>query len=310
MVIQSLVLEVSYNRPKLSPCARWNPDALTFANSSTMIAISTGLFVDTSNTVYATAFNLTSVLVWPVGSPNATRSIFSGLTLSHSIFVTIDGDAYVDNGNTYHQLEKWAANASNSTIAMYVNGPCGGVFVDIYGSIYCSLTLSHLVLKRSFDRDANTSAIVAGNGTAGPAPDLLHQAYGIFVNIDLSLYVADCYNDRIQVFRPNQLNATTVAGTGAPDTIILNQPGGIVLDMDGYLFITDRSNHRIVGSGPNGFRCIAACTGSNGLAADQLYQPFALSFDTFGNLYVTDANHHRIQKFILARNTCGKPLQS
>ena len=301
---------VSYNRPKISPCASWNPNAVTFADSSTMIATSTGLFVDTNNTVYATAFSLHSALVWTTGSPNATRSIFSGLTSSHSIFVTIDGDAYVDNGNTHHRLEKWATNASNSTIAMYVDGACGGVFVDIYESVYCSLTEYHRVLKRSIDGDANTTSIVAGNGTLGSAPDLLHHAYGIFVNIDLSLYVADCYNNRIQVFLQASVNGTTVAGNGAPDTIILDKPGGVALDMDGYLFITDRSNHRIVGSGPNGFRCIAACTGSNGLAADQLYQPFALSFDTFGNLYVTDTDHHRIQKFILARNTCGKPLQS
>ena len=84
--------------------------------------------------------DLPSALVWPTGSPNTTRTIFSGLMSSHSIFVTINGDAYVDNGNTHHQLEKWAANASNSTIAMYVDGVCGGVFVDIYESVYCSLS--------------------------------------------------------------------------------------------------------------------------------------------------------------------------
>ena len=306
MVIRSLVLEVSYNRPKLSPCARWNPNAVTFADNTTMIGTSTGLFVDTNNTVYATAFSLHSALVWTTGSPNATRSIFSGLTSSHSIFVTIDGDAYVDNGNTYHQLEKWATSASNSTIAMYVNGPCGGVFVDIYGSIYCSLTFSHRVLKTPVDGDANKSVTVAGKGTAGSTPDLLDTPYGIFVNIDLSLYVADFKNSRIQLFRPNQLNGIAVAGTGAPNTITLNQPTSVALDMDGYLFISDRSNNRIVGSGPNGFRCIAACTGINGIAADHLYYPLDLSFDTFGNLYVTDSGNHRIQKFILARNTCGE----
>ena len=200
-MVVSLFLEVSYNRPKISPCASWNPDAITFADNNTMIRTSSGLFVNTNNTVYATAFGLHSAVVWPTGSPNATRAIFSDLNSSHSIFVTIDGDAYADNGNANHRLEKWAANASNSTIAMYIDGVCGGVFVDIYESVYCSLTLSHRVLKRSIDGDAHTTSIVAGNGTAGSAPNLLYTPYGIFVDVDLSLYVADFNNNRIQVFR-------------------------------------------------------------------------------------------------------------
>ena len=100
-----------------------------------------------------------------------------------------------------------------------------------------------------------------------------------------------------------------MAGDGAPNTITLNQPTSVALDMDGYLFISDRSNNRIVGSGPSGFRCIAAFMGSNGRAANQLNLPFALSFDTFGNLYVSDSVNSRIQKFILARNTCGESFK-
>ena len=274
-----------------------------------MIRTSSGLFVDTNDTVYATAFGLQSVLVWPTGSTNATRTIFGGLNFSHSIFVTIDGDVYADNGYVNGRLEKWASNASNSTITMYVNGKCGGIFVDIYDSVYCSLTFSHRVLKRSIDGDANTSVIVAGSGTAGSAPNMLSSPYGIFVVIDLSFYVADYANHRIQLFQPGQLHGTTVAGNGAPHTIILYEPTSVALDMDEYLFISDRSNNRIVGSGPNGFRCIAACSGSNGPAANQLYYPFGLSFDTFGNLYVTDSDNDRIQKFVLARNTCGESLR-
>ena len=274
-----------------------------------MIQTSTGLFIDTNNTVYATACSKHSVLVWPAGSASPTRSIFSDLSCSFGIFVTIDGDVYADNGNTNHRLEKWAANASNSTNVMSTAGRCAGVFVDIYDSVYCSLPDHHQVLKRSVGSDANTFVIVAGDGTPGSAPHLLSSPHGIFVDIDLRFHVADFGNNRIQLFLQASVNGTTVAGDGAPDTITLYQPTSVALDMDGYLFISDRSNHRIVGSGPHGFRCIAACSGSNGSAANQLYYPFALSFDSFGNLYVTDSVNARIQKFILARNACGESLR-
>ena len=56
---------------------------------------------------------------------------------------------------------------------------------------------------------------------AGSASDRLADPQGIFVDIDFNLYVADNGNNRIQLFLPGQLNATTVAGIGAPGTITL-----------------------------------------------------------------------------------------
>ena len=301
-----LLLEVSYNRPTFSPCATWEPNAITFANSSNFVATATGLFVTTNNTVYATSTSLYSVLVWPKGSSNAPQSIFSGLATSYRIFVTVNGDVYADNGAYKHRVEKWAKNATNSTYVMFVSEQCNGLFVDVYDSLYCSLRNYHRVTKRTVDSDANTSITVAGNGTMGFSSTTLNNPCGIFVDIDLSLYVADYSNNRVQLFRSGQLNATTVAGSGAPGTISLNGPAKAILDGDGYLFITDHNNFRVVGSGPNGFRCIAGCTETNGSAANQFFRPYDLSFDTYGNLYVTDMYNNRLQKFLLARNSCGE----
>ena len=271
-----------------------------------MIQTSSGLFVTTKNAVYSASYALNSVLVWAEGSVNSANRIFTNLSVPHSIFVSATGDVYVDNGQNYFRVEKWAANGSSSITAMNVPGTCSGLFADIYENLYCSLEGFNQVLRKNATGDANATSIVAGNGSHGSASDLLAAPRGIFVDIDLSLFVADSDNNRIQLFRSGQLNGTTVAGTGAAGTIALYGPSGVVLDGNGYLFIADMIHHRIVGSGPNGFRCVAGCTETNGAAANQLTYPFSLSFDSSGNFYVTDQDNGRIQKFVLASNSCGE----
>ena len=304
------LLEVSYNQPIFSTCARWDPNAITFADYSTLGITSTGIFITKNNTVYATSYGLHSVLVWSEGSPNATQSIFTNLNSSNSIFVTVNGDVYADSGYAHERVDKWTKSTGTFTTAMVVNGTCGGMFVDIYDSLYCSQSGSNQVLRKNVDSDVNTSVVVAGNGTAGLGSNLLSSPYGIFVDIDLSLYVADYGNNRIQLFRAGQSSGTTVAGNGAPGTIILDRPDIVLLDGAGYVFIVDQWNFRVVGSGPNGFRCIVGCSGNNGSAANRLFVPFGLSFDSHGNLFVSDTLNNRIQKFLLARNSCGECLRS
>jgi DNA-binding beta-propeller fold protein YncE len=241
--------------------------------------------------------------VWLEGSINVTKIISDGLYQPAGVFVTIDGDIYVDNGQSNGQVDKWASNATNSTPVMYVSSSCYGLFIDVYDNLYCSMFNLHQVVMKSLHNSVSTSTIVAGTGCPGNTSNMLNNPDGIFVDINLNLYVADWANNRIQFFTTGQLNGTTVAGNGV--SISLHGPSGITLDADGYLFIVDCSNSRVVGSGPNGFRCLVGCSGY-GSASDQLWNPQGLSFDSYGNMFVTDGSNYRIQKFFLATNSCGK----
>jgi hypothetical protein len=246
------------------------------------------------------------VQVWLEGNTTPIRTLSTGLDSPYGIFVTITGDIYVDNGYTHHQVNLWTLNATNGVTTMYVSGRCWGVFLDIYENLYCSLYDSHQVIKRSFNNSANTTTILAGNGSAGSASNMLDNPRGIFVDTDLNLYVADYANNRIQFFRLGELNGTTVAGSSASGTITLSGPAGVVLDADGYLFISDNYNNRIIGSFPNGFRCIIGCSEVSGSDSNDLNSPWGISFDSYGNLFVADGYNSRIQKFFLATNSCGK----
>jgi hypothetical protein len=168
----------------------------------------------------------------------------------------------------------------------------------------------HRVVKRSLNNTAMTSVIVAGTGIHGSASNELSGPRGIFVDVNLDLYVTDCNNDRIQLFQSEESNGITVAGSASPyPTITLDCPSGISLDASKYLFIVDLGYHRIVGSGPNGFRCLVGCYGL-GSQSNQLWYPFSLSFDRFGNMFVTDQANNRIQQFLLMENSFGKVMKN
>lgn len=135
---------------------------------------------------------------------------------------------------------------------------------------------------------------------------MLHGPRGIFISTNFSLYVADCYNNRIQLFQQGRSHGTTVAGAGASGAISLLCPTSVILDGDGYLFIADSQQNRIIASSESGFRCILGCTGLAGSTSDTLQQPWTLSFDSHGNLFVTDMLNIRIQQFLLATRSCSE----
>jgi hypothetical protein len=189
---------------------------------------------------------------------------------------------------------------------MNVNSSCYGLFVDINDNVYCSMFIRHQVVKGWWSRSVMTTTVAAGTGIQGSASNELSGPMGIFIDVNLDLYVADCENDRVQLFQSGQSNGITVAGSESSNpTISLRCPSGIVLDAQEYLFIVDQKNGRIVGSGPNGFRCLVGCHGK-GSQSNQLYFPITLSFDSFGNMFVTDLSNHRVQKFEYLKSSSGK----
>ncbi|CAF4088886.1 unnamed protein product [Adineta steineri] len=169
------------------------------------------------------------------------------------------------------------------------------------------MLLHNQVVKRSLNDAVMTSnRVAAGNGGAGPASNQLRSPRGIFVDVNLDLYVADCSNNRVQLFQPGELNGITVAGSESLNpTIRLDCPTGVIVDAEKYLFIVDSKTHRIVGSGLNGFRCLVGCYG-RGAQSNQLHEPFSFGFDGFRNMFVSDRFNLRIQKFIYLKKSCDE----
>jgi hypothetical protein len=293
---------VSYNQPRFSPFASWVSNAITVATSATVGGTPYGLFVDTNNTLYAANRASSCVQILLEGQSIPTRTITDGLYAPFSVFATAAGDILVDNGYTNYRVDRWTSNGTNRTAVMSVKSICYDLFVDITNNLYCSMYLTHQVAAKSLNSDSNMWIVAAGTGCVGSTSNQLQYPWGIFVDRNLYLYVADCGNNRVQLFFSGQVTATTVAGNGAANTISLSCPSDVLLDADGYIFIVDSYNHRIVGSGPNGFRCLVGCSGPGSLS-NQLTYPISFSFDTYGNIFVVDRDNSRIQRFNLIPDT-------
>jgi hypothetical protein len=261
------------------------------------------LFVNGINTIFMINQNKNQILVWPQGSLNITKAIIGNFSYPKSLFASFNTEIYVDTG--FNRVDSWTWTSNTSVTAMNVNGSCDGLFIDSNNTLYCAISLLHQVMKLSLNDSTKTPQVIAGNGFNGSASYMLSDPRGIFVDLNFDLYVADCGNNRVQLFHSGQLNATTVAGNGSVENITLYCPTAIVLDADKNLFIADNGNHRIIELTANSSRCVVGCSG-NGSTSFQLSHPTTLSFDSYGNIFVTDQDNNRIQEFILATNSCGK----
>lgn len=295
----------SVNRPKFCPFISWDPNGITWANSTITGVNPSSVFIDRNDRIFVYATNIHQIIYWSSTSTSPVGNISCNPCITaYTLFVTNNGDVYTDNG-VRRRVEKWTSNATSYTIALSVPGSCFGLFVDRNNSVYCSLNRHHQVVRSRLGNNPNDTLVIAGNGTGGAEPFLLTNPCGIFVDDDFNLYVADSANNRIQRFAFGSMNGTTVAGNRLMGSLTLLMPMGVILDANGYMFIVDTGNHRIIGSGPLGFRCIVGCSGT-GSDANQLNSPISISFDSRGNLFVADWLNSRIQKFLLATNSCGE----
>ncbi|CAF1360257.1 unnamed protein product [Adineta steineri] len=301
---------LSFNQPKFSSTPIWNYNGITFANQSVVGQSPTGIFVNSNNTIYVANKENNTIVMWKEESVNPTKIIHGNFTQPSSLFVTSNGDIYIDDGFKNGRVQRWSAETNDFVAVMIVDSRCADLFVDINNTLYCSMYSHHQVVKRLLNDAVMTSnRVAAGTGSLGSDSDQFAGPVGIFVDVNLDLYVTDCSNDRVQLFRPGESNGITVAGsTSLNPTIELDCPSGIVLDAEKYLFIVDLGNYRIFGSGMNGFRCLVGCYGW-GSQSNQLDGPSSLSFDRSGNMFVTDYSNHRIQKFQYIEESCGKELK-
>lgn len=192
-----------------------------------------------------------------------------------------------------------------------------GVAADHLGNLYLSDTNHNCVRKIDTSGAITTVAgtgIAGFGGDGGPATGAqLNFPYGVAVDLNGNLYIADLNNNRVRRVTPDGSIATYAgsggngsSGDGGPATAAqMLSPRNVAVDSAGNLYISEFAAHRVRKVTPNGIIATAAGTGIAGFRGDggpataaQLAFPAGLALDRLGNLYIADSQNQRIREVL------------
>ena len=203
------------------------------------------------------------------GDANGTPGLdYNHLTTPWGVAVDPNNDSIYVTDYASHRVMKWKNGAGtlfagqtsvHSQNSGYFYNPTG-LFLSSTGSLYVSDYNNHKVQK--FLAGSRTSTVIAGTtATAGSSIKSITNPFGVFVDKDSNVYVADAADAPIAAFNHNPtygnhinkwpfqaLTGTLVAGTlgvGGSAATELDYPTGVYVKTNGDIYIADFVNMRI-----------------------------------------------------------------
>ena len=153
---------------------------------------------------------------------------------------------------------QYLPGATSGTVVAGGNGPgtSNNQLSNPRGLYYCSLSNSLLIANSHANNIVRwmlgasywTPVAGSGNGLSGSTTLLLNSPTDVTLDPTGNMYVADEGNQRIQLFLPDQLNGTTIAGvtdTLGSTSTLFNGPCALAIDHQFNLYVTDINNARV-----------------------------------------------------------------
>ncbi len=226
----------------------------------------------------------------------------TGLNSPWGISVCDNGDIVVaENGaHCITKLKKGRGNVQFTNEGNFsIAYPCG---VAVANDGHILVTEDHRLQKVTASGVCVKSI---GSNESGNGQLQFHTPRGITVHPTTGqIFVADSYNNRIQIFNNDLMFLQTISITRKP----FNLPRDVALDTKGYLYVAEYDNHCITklqcitSKGKNMYSYVKRF-GSNGCGPGQLSHPSSLAIND-NLVYICERGNDRISIF----NTNGKFL--
>lgn len=226
------------------------------------------------------------------------------------IEVDESGSALVsDYQNT--AIRKITRDQTVTTFASEFTSRPMGLALGVNGTIYVAGGFNNLI--QTVSREGKISRFAGTGFTGGSDRERLEATFNVPADVaikrtDLTLYVADAFNNKIRVVHPDG-NVYTLAGSrfrgyrnGSGQEALFYRPVGVALNTEETeLYIADLLNHRIrkidlinglvsnfAGNGEAGFK-------DGPVAEASFNEPFGITIDKHGTVYVADSGNNRIR---------------
>lgn len=143
-----------------------------------------------------------------------------------------------------------------------------------------------------------------GSGPLALGDGQFYEPWGVAINAEGKIFVADTWNGRIQVFDAEGHFVTkwgVFSSTGGEltDAFALFGPRGLAIGADGNLLVADTGNKRIIKFTADGQ--LVQQIGGGGVIGGRFEEPVGVAVSPVdGSVFVADAWNHRIQKLSAA----------
>ena len=220
--------------------------------------------------------------------------------------VELPADPYAE---AHTELETTASWGGVGVDLGQLNHP-RGIAVGPDGNVYVVDSDNHRVQVfdaagnslRAWGSNCNLATGVGCQDLDGDGPMVVgdgqfQEPWGIAVDGDGRVYVADTWNHRIQVFDTdgNFLSKWGLYGQTMSDPVLLYGPRDVAVDATGQVFVTDTGNKRIMVFDQSG--AYLDQWGEEGVGPGFFSEPVGIGVDSAGNIYVADTWNQRVQVF-------------
>lgn len=305
--------DVVYGQLDSFETATLNKGGISGRPTSESLWVPGGVALDRAGNLYVADTTNNRVLFFLAGSSVATR-------------------VYGQNGNFTTNVSNFGSGPGRPTTENGLSGP-EGVALDSSGNLYVADRGGNRVLfypagsttaTRSYGQRGSltSNAINHNDPLLQPAADSLWAPFGLALDQNDNLYIADAGNHRVVFYPRDATTATRVYGqpdfsthsvVSPPTADSLNAPWGVAVDRVGNLLVADRNNSRVLfyASGSTTATGVYGQAGifttrNAGTTAASLSAPEGVALDRYDNLYVADRGNNRVLFFPAGSTTAAQ----